>query len=497
MALNVTTYATIVTVLLLPVLLAIKRLYFHPLSRYDGPRLWALTRLPYMLAFRSGRLAHDIKRFHDIYGDTVRVGPDEVSFLDPDCIKDIYSRRPNNPHYKALPKDPIRQKPPQPGQPGDILDVEDDDHSRIRKAYAPAFSTQALNAQKPLVTSYVCKMVAQLKSRANSTDPSRRIVDLQRWVTYCTFDIICSLSFGEDFGCLDNDSYHEWVGMVVNSVKGKVQIAAFRFYPWLFNYLVKSLPKSAQLMVKRHQAMTNEKVQKRLHTAVDRPDFFSYLLKSKNELTEPEMEINAATFIFAGSHTLQSSLTGILFHLLKNPEALARVAEEVRSNFPDEGDLDANKLSKLPLLDAAIKEGIRLTAPVPLGITRLVPRGGHTVCGQYFPEGSKVSYNSWAAGVSLRNFAEPTKFHLGRWLNPDEGRFANDRRSAIQPFLQGPRDCIGQNLARLEMSLVVGYLIYHFDFVLPNGREALGEWEDQETYAVWMKSPLMVELVAR
>lgn len=46
------------------------------------------------------------------------------------------------------------------------------------------------------------------------------------------------------------------------------------------------------------------------------------------------------------------------------------------------------------------------------------------------------------------------------------------------------------------MSLVIGYLIYHFDFVLPNGREDLGEWEDQETYAVWMKSPLMVELVA-
>lgn len=82
-------------------------------------------------------------------------------------------------------------------------------------------------------------------------------------------------------------------------------------------------------------------------------------------------------------------------------------------------------------------------------------------------------------------------------MNPDEGRFANDQRSAIQPFLQGPRDCIGQNLARLEMSLVIGYLIYHFDFVLPDGREALGEWEDQETYAVWMKSPLMVELVAR
>ncbi|RAL08485.1 uncharacterized protein BO97DRAFT_428311 [Aspergillus homomorphus CBS 101889] len=45
--------AAFITFFLFPVLLAVKRLYFHPLSRYNVPLLWALTRVPYMLAFAT------------------------------------------------------------------------------------------------------------------------------------------------------------------------------------------------------------------------------------------------------------------------------------------------------------------------------------------------------------------------------------------------------------------------------------------------------------
>lgn len=104
----------------------------------------------------------------------------------------------------------------------------------------------------------------------------------------------------------------------------------------------------------------------------------------------------------------------------------------------------------------------------------------------------------WAANLSPRNFTDPTRFILERWLDPnaprEAGRFRNDRRDATQPFLQGPRDCIGQNLARMEIALILGHLFYNFDLSLPEGTESIGKWEDQETYAVWVKSPLPVVL---
>ncbi|EDN03136.1 predicted protein [Histoplasma mississippiense (nom. inval.)] len=431
-------FTAVTTALLLPILIAIQTLYFHPLSRYNGPTLWAITRLPYLLAFRSGKLAHKVKHFHEVYGDTVRVAPNEVSFINPSCVKDIYNRRPSS-EFKSLPKDPIRQPPPQPGQPISILEAGDEDHARIRKSYASLFSSKALAAQEPLVS-----------------------------------------------------SYHEWVGMLVYSLKGKVQLAACRFYPWLFRLLLKRIPKSAMSLMAKHQATTREKVDRRLSSTVDRPDFLSHLQNSKHQLSHAEIVTNSTTFVFAGSHTLQTAITGILFHLLHNPESLAKVTEEVRTSFATTEDIGFRNLSKLPLLDAAIMEGIRLSSPVPLGLTRLVPEGGHTISGEFFPAG-------WAANLSASNFVDPTSFHLDRWLHTDRDLFANDRRDAVQPFLQGPRDCIGQNLARMEISLILGHLLYQFNLspLTGEGHAGVQRWEDQETYAVWVKSPLPVRLSVR
>ncbi|KAB8259415.1 benzoate 4-monooxygenase cytochrome P450 [Aspergillus pseudonomiae] len=511
--------AALITVFLFPALFAVKRLYFHPLSRYNGPLLWAVTRVPYMLAFRNGQLAHKIKHFHEVYGETVRVAPNEVSFINPDTVKDIYQRRPRGGGFKSLPKDPIRQAPPRPGQPMSILDAGDADHTRLRKAYADAFSSQALTVQEPLVTSYVDKMITQLRAQ---TQDATQSIDIQEWVSFCTFDIVCKLSFGEDFGCLDNQRYHEWVGQLVYSLKAKVQLASCRFYPWLFNYLVKRLPKSAGILMAQHQATTQEKVKRRLQqlysggssntagrdvAGVNQPDFLARLVQpqSRQEISEAEMVVNAATLIVAGSHTLQTAITGILFHLLQHPTVLDRVTSEVRGAFPAANQMSVQALLRLALLEAAIKEGIRLTSPVPLGLTRLVPIGDHTINGEFFAEGTIVSYMQWAANVSPQNYTDPMGFHLERWLkspsSPSQSSpssiddpFGKDHKHATQPFLQGPRDCIGQNLARMEIVLILGKLLYHFDL---QAEGKLGRWEDQETYAVWVKAPLPVRLRVR
>ncbi|RAH69903.1 cytochrome P450 [Aspergillus aculeatinus CBS 121060] len=440
-----------------------------------------------MLAFRNGQLAHKIKHFHEVYGETVRVAPNEVSFIHSDSVKDIYQRRPTGGEFKSLPKDPIRQPPPRPGQPISILEATDVDHTRLRKVYAAAFSTQALTSQEPLVIEYVDKMITQLQSQTEDAT-----IDLQKWISFCTFDIICALSFGEDFGCLEHQRYHAWVGQLVFSLKAKVQLASCRFYPWLFNYLVKRLPKSAGALMAQHQATTREKVQRRLQqlqgkdakpgATVQTPDFLAHL-----------MVVNAATLIVAGSHTLQTAITGILFHLLQNPTVLDRVTSEVRGAFASADQMNVQTLLRLPILDAAIKEGVRLTSPVPLGLTRLVAEGGHTIAGDFFPEWTVVAYMQWAANISPHNYADPTSFHLERWLRP-EGKFEKDRRRATQPFLQGPRDCIGQSLARMEIVLILGKLLYCFDLQAEGN---LGRWEDQETYAVWVKAPLPVKLRVR
>lgn len=367
----------------------LRQLDFHPLAKYPGPLLWRLSRLPYMLAFRSGRLVHKLKQFHETYGDIVRVAPNELSFTNPDAPRDIYQKRPtaSGRQSEALPKDPVRFPPPQPGMPISILDALDADHARIRKAWSSSFSSAALHQQEPLVISYVDKLIAQIKTRTAAP------VDLQTWYSYCTFDIIGALSFGDDFGCLAHDRYHEWVAGLVFSIKAKVQVAACRFYPLLYCWLVRwsTSPQATAAMMK-HMAMAREKVTARVAAGPSNPhpDFLAQVQRA--DLSEAELVTNSATMIFAGSHTLQSSLTGITYFLLRNPECLRRVSAELRATIASEADFSLRRLAELPYFNAVVMEGFRITSPVPLNMTRIIPEGGATVVGESLPAGVRLGF---------------------------------------------------------------------------------------------------------
>lgn len=82
----------------------IRLLYFHPLSKIPGPKLWAASRLPYVIALLKGNLIYRMDEFHAKYGNTIRVGPNEVSFAKDEAWKDIYMFRPG---HKEAKKDPV------------------------------------------------------------------------------------------------------------------------------------------------------------------------------------------------------------------------------------------------------------------------------------------------------------------------------------------------------------------------------------------------------
>ncbi|KAI9711684.1 MAG: hypothetical protein M1828_001795 [Chrysothrix sp. TS-e1954] len=318
-------------------------------------------------------------------------------------------------------------------------------------------------------------------------------IDLQKWYMFLTFDIISALSFGDDFECLKNGQYHEYVGQLVYSIKAKVQIAACRFYPPLFKLLMLLVSKPAKKQLAYHQAVTKERVQKRLHTQVDRPDFIAYLKSSKSEMSEAEIELNAGTMIVAGTHKLQTGMTCTTRRLLQNSAALRRVTQEVRNAFQSKDEINYRSLQSLPYLNAVIHEGMRLTSPVPLGLTRMIPTGGAVICvvANVFQR-TILSYQSWGANTLAANWVKPNDFVPERWLEAKDAEprnlcandFGKDKKEAFSPYLQGPRNCIRQNLANVELLLVIARMVYHFNMSAPKGKEKLFKWEDQETYAI-------------
>lgn len=79
------------------------------------------------------------------------------------------------------------------------------------------------------------------------------------------------------------------------------------------------------------------------------------------------------------------------YFLLTNPAPLAKITAEVRATFATEEDINFTSVNNLPYLLACLEEALRMYPPVPTGLPRLVPKGGATICGEFVPEGVRLT----------------------------------------------------------------------------------------------------------
>ena len=114
---------------------------------------------------------------------------------------------------------------------------------------------------------------------------------------------------------------------------------------------------------------------------------------------------------------------------------------------------------------------------------------------------TKVSIHMNAIHRHPSYFHNAEVFLPERWLpeavSDPRSPFFNDRRDASQPFLVGPRACIGQNLAWAEMRLILAKLVWSFDLGLPVDESMRVTWEDLKAYIVFEKLPIHVTLQPR
>lgn len=162
-------------------------------------------------------------------------------------------------------------------------------------------------------------------------------------------------------------------------------------------------------------------------------------------------------------------MSGATYALLKNPEKLAKLKQEVRGRWENYSDITLAEVNNAPYLIAVLAEALRFFPPVPTGFERRVGKGGEFISGHYIPEDSAVCVSHYAAYHSEANFKDADSFVPERWL--DDPEFANDKRSACQPFSFGPRNCLGKNLAYAEMRLVMSKMIWTFDLELDNSSQ--------------------------
>ncbi|CAG8959720.1 hypothetical protein HYFRA_00001626 [Hymenoscyphus fraxineus] len=487
--------ATVIWSLSIP----IYNIYFHPLSKYPGPKLWAAYQFTSLWSLLRGKSVHDVEKIHAYYGPIVRIAPNEISVAGPDGWKDIYATRPG---HKIFPKNGIWYGGKTIGQPESLINVENPaDHERMRRLLNPAFTPKAVDSQECTVQFYVDLLISKLRDRA----AAKESVDIVSWYNFVTFDIVGDLGFGEPFNCLQDSQYHIWVSTIFTTFKNTFMLGALGCYPLLSKVLGAMIPSSIREPALRNRAMGKEKVHRRLNLEKERNDFMTPVIRGEDSksMSLSEIEGTFHTIIVAGSETTATVLSGITNYLTRDAAVMNRLCVEIRSAFQNEKDIDFSATRNLPYLNAVIQEGMRMCPPTPAGIPRIVPEGGDTVCGHWFPGGTNISLHSWSTYRSSANFHNPLQFIPERWLQSitadETSPYYHDKRYAVQVFSLGPRACLGKNLAWAELRLILARMIWNFDIEIAcdaDGNAKLLDWTKQKTWVLVEKEPLEVKLTS-
>ncbi|KAH8430788.1 cytochrome P450 [Aspergillus melleus] len=467
--------------------------WFHPLSKYPGPPLAAVSELWYASAWTSGFWNRKIQDAHRRYGDIVRIAPNELSFATAQAFRDIYGAPSKT--RKLFPKsDRFYDN----GHPNIAFVRDPEEHARQHRIFAPQFRPSAVRTQEPIVHAHVDLWVKQLAARGRDGAVP---LDVSKWFEWLTFDIIGELTFGESFNATRDNKSHPWVSILLDATySGSIFNLRKRlaFVGPLLRWMpyVSPTARAAVDSITRHGAMTLAKTRKRIEvgparskstdTVVD--DFLAHAIRAGG-MKDTDLANQAMVMLTAGAETSATALTAALWYLSLPEHAgcLQRLRAEVRAAFgtsPAEATGDAT--ARLPYLNAVLEETMRMFPPSPVGPPRVSPVGGETVDGMFVPEGVYVAADVWTIHHDARTVGEfPDKFIPERWLDVPVKPYT-------VPFSIGPRMCIGTTLAWVEMRIALAKTVLAFDWEL-DGDDVGGDWVDQARLKqLWKKAPLMM-----
>ena len=168
----------------------------------------------------------------------------------------------------------------------------------------------------------------------------------------------------------------------------------------------------------------------------------------------------------AGTDTTSSTLEWAMAELLHNPETLLKARMELLQTIGQDKQVKESDITRLPYVQAVVKETFRLHPAVPFLLPRRVEEDtdieGFTV-----PKNAQVLVNAWAIGRDPNTWENPNSFVPERFLGLDMD--VKGQNFELIPFGAGRRICPGLPLAIRMVHLMLASLIHSYDWKLEDG----------------------------
>ncbi len=334
---------------------------------------------------------------------------------------------------------------------------------RAHNILLPAFAPQAIKGYTEKMADIADQLVMKW-ARLNPGDP----VDICTDMTKLTFDTICLVCFSYRPGSFYRQemppvvtALEEAIAECVNrpsrlpgqdiyeAIKGRSRFKEnLSFLNDLCDKLIEDRIRSADVG-------RNGDVLDLMLTQADK--------NSGEKLSRLSIRQQMLTFLAAGYDTTSGMLMWTVYHLLKNPEVLAKCYAEVDEVFGDDLSVlpDASQIPKLQYTLQCMKEALRLW-PVGPGF-QVRPLADEVLGGKYrIKKGQAILILTPQIQRDPSYFPDPGRY--------DPDRFTPEREAALpgwawMPFGNGQRACIGRHFSFFESQLLLGLILQRFKLV--------------------------------
>ncbi|KAL1860629.1 hypothetical protein Daus18300_009119 [Diaporthe australafricana] len=425
----------------------IYNVFLHPLASIPGPRLAAITRLWLLTTDASGDSSAHILKWHQAYSSVIHVASNELSIFDIDVyLSEIYAQNTkftkapcfydafNNPHGTVF------------------TQLDKAAHSVEKRLMSHASSRRNIVGTQHQLYEHDHKWIGKLWVYARAQRP----IPLSHAVQCLTLDNASFFSYGSAEGALDSKNFRN--GLLEQFEAFPKLVMVFQFFPFLQSLanILQRFSSSSSAAARGSAIGWDRFIRQKGRGETNGMILFESMLERarKNNIgIDPGRGIaNGSLMLVAG-----------VYHLTKQPELWLELKRQLRVAIPEENTQpDLAELEKVPLMEAVAKESLRVGCPIRGRIPRIVPTGGMVCGGVRIPQGTGVFSAQWYYCRDPNVYYQPQLLQPGRWLVDDANALHAMNRNLVV-FSAGSRNCIGQNLAVIELKLALSQIVLNFD----------------------------------
>lgn len=358
-----------------------------------------------------------------------------------------------------------------------LLTSEGDFHLRQRRMMQPSFHRQR-------VVEYG-RVMAGIADRLSARWKEGDVVDINEEAAAITLTVVGKTLF-------DADVEEDRAG-VGQALRESMQLFSLLSLPGA--QILEKLPLPAVKRFRNARARLDSTIYRIIDEhrgKEDRGDLLSMLLAARDddddgaEMTDGQVRDEVMTLVLAGHETTATAIGWTLYQLAQHPDVEEKLTAELRTVLGGRQPV-VDDLPSLRYVKNVVSESLRLYPPAWIVGRRAL--ADYPLADYVIQRGSIAVLAEVVTHVDPRFWPDPMRFNPDRWTVEDPAR----PKFAYFPFGGGPRICIGENFAWMELILILSTLLQRWHFRLTPGQIV----ETAPIITLRPKGPIKMELTRR